>query len=162
MPEPKIQTKGHLSARVSKAFWPQEGRFANITFLKLKKEYLWNNSRKKETEVGTGFFGTLSSFFVHVFDLQPSGTAFICGLRPDCWDFFVLQKAFGLLQDKKIPTIRPQAANKGSSFGHQVKKMPEKTRLSPKKARSDLRLFFSRIIPKNIPYVTSLLAYSIH
>ena len=125
----------------------------HITILKLKKEYLWNNSRKKETEVGTGFFGTLSSFFVHVFDLQPSGTAFICGLRPDCWDFFVLQKAFGLLQDKKIPTIRPQAANKGSSFGHQVKKMPEKTRLSPKKARSDLRLFFSRIIPKNIPFL---------
>ena len=96
----------------SRLFGLWEGRFVHITILKLKKEYLWNNSRKKETEVGTGFFGTLSSFFVHVFDLQPSGTA----------------------------------------FGHQVKKMPEKTRLSPKKARSDLRLFFSRIIPKNIPF----------
>ena len=146
-------SKTKTQAHDIKAFGLWEGRFVHITILKLKKEYLWNNSRKKETEVGTGFFGTLSSFFVHVFDLQPSGTAFICGLRPDCWDFFVLQKAFGLLQDKKIPTIRPQAANKGSSFGHQVKKMPEKTRLSPKKARSDLRLFFSRIIPKNIPYV---------
>ena len=80
MPEPEFQKQ--LQAHDIKAFGLWEGRFVHITILKLKKEYLWNNSRKKETEVGTGFFGTLSSFFVHVFDLQPSGTAFICGLRP--------------------------------------------------------------------------------
>ena len=83
-------SKTKMQAHDIKAFGLWEGRFVHITILKLKKEYLWNNSRKKETEVGTGFFGTLSSFFVHVFDLQPSGTAFICGLRPDCWGFFVL------------------------------------------------------------------------
>ena len=105
MPEPEFQ-KQKCKHMISSLFGLWEGRFVHITILKLKKEYLWNNSRKKETEVGTGFFGTLSSFFVHVFDLQPSGTAF--------------------------------------------------TRLSPKKARSDLRLFFSRIIPKNIPLLNKL------
>ena len=104
-----------MQANDIKAVGLWEGRFVHITILKLKKEYLWNNSRKKETEVGTGFFGTESSFFGHFFDLMPEGTAFICGLRPDCWDFFVLKKAEGLLKDKKIPTIRPKAANKGSS-----------------------------------------------
>ena len=47
--------------------------------------------------------------------------------------------------------LRPQI--KAVPSGIRSKKMPEKTRLSPKKARSDLRLFFSRIIPKNIPFL---------